>query len=56
MRAFAWNVGTCRLDDKGEIQAWTRKDESTEARHRDGLPCSSEEGWQYSWSEGGKWS
>jgi hypothetical protein len=35
--AFARNVGTCRPDDKGEIQAGgPRKDESTEAGHRDG--------------------
>jgi hypothetical protein len=35
--AFAWNVGTCRLDAKGDIQMGSpHEDQSTEARHRDG--------------------
>jgi hypothetical protein len=35
--AFAWNVGTCRLDAKGEVQMGSpHEDESTEARHRGG--------------------
>ena len=34
----------------------TVKDESTEARHRVGLPHSSDENRQCGWSEGGKWS
>ena len=43
--AFARNVGTCRPDDKGEIQAGgPRKDESTEAGHRGGAVHSRDEG------------
>ena len=35
--AFAWNVGTCRPDAKGEIQmGGPHKDESTEAERRGG--------------------
>ena len=35
--AFAWNVGTCRLDAKGDIQMGSpHEDKSTEARHRGG--------------------
>jgi hypothetical protein len=35
--AFAWNVGTCRPDAKGEIQVGgPHEDESTEAGHRGG--------------------
>jgi len=44
-QALAWNVGTCRLDAKGEIQAGGPcEDESTNAGHRDGATCSSDEG------------
>jgi hypothetical protein len=43
--AFARNVGTCRPDVKGELQAGgPREDESTEAGHRDGATCSRDEG------------
>ncbi len=42
--AFVRNVGTCRLDDKGETQMGNpHKSESTEVRHRDGTIHSSEE-------------
>jgi hypothetical protein len=35
--AFVWNVGTCRLDAKGDIQMGsTHEDESTDARRRGG--------------------
>ena len=44
-QAFAWNMGTCRPDAKGEIQAGgPRKDESTDAGHRGGATRSSDEG------------
>jgi hypothetical protein len=44
-RAFARNVGTCRPDAKGAIQAGgPREDRSTEAGHRDGAARSSAEG------------
>jgi hypothetical protein len=43
--AFAWNVGTCRLDAKGEIQVGgPHEDESTEAWHRGGAIRSRAEG------------
>jgi hypothetical protein len=43
--AFARNVGTCRPDAKGEIQAGgPREDESTEVGHRGGATSSREEG------------
>jgi hypothetical protein len=43
--ALARNVGTCRSDAKGEVQAGgPRKDESTEAGHRDGATRSRDEG------------
>jgi hypothetical protein len=43
--ALARNVGTCRPDEKGEIQAGgPREDESTEAGHRDGATRSRDEG------------
>ena len=42
--ALARNVGTCRPDGKGEVQAGgPRKDESTEVGHRDGATRSSDE-------------
>jgi hypothetical protein len=42
--AFAWNVGTCRPDAKGEIQAGgPREDESTEVGHGGGATRSREE-------------
>ena len=44
-QAFAWNVGTCRPDVKGEIQmGGPHEDESTEAGHRGGATRSREEG------------
>ena len=42
--ALARNVGTCRPDAKGEVQAGgPRKDESTEVGHRDGATRSRDE-------------
>jgi hypothetical protein len=42
--ALARNVGTCRLDGKGEIQAGgPREGESTDARHRGGVTRSRKE-------------
>jgi hypothetical protein len=36
-QAFAWNVGTCRLDVKGNVQiGGPDEDQLTDARHRDG--------------------
>ena len=43
IQAFVWNVGTCRLDDKGEMQEPKLKCESTDARHRGGASRSSDE-------------
>ena len=44
-QALARNVGTCRPDVKGEIQAGGPcEDESTDAGHRDGAIRSSDEG------------
>ncbi len=44
-QALMWNVGTYGSDVKGEIQVGSpRKDESTEAEHRGGVACISEEG------------
>ena len=43
--AFAWNVGTCRPDAKGAIQAGgPREDWSTNVGHRGGAARSREEG------------
>jgi hypothetical protein len=43
--ALARNVGTCRPDAKGEVQAGgPREDKSTEAGHRDGATRSRDEG------------
>ena len=43
--ALAWNVGTCRPDVKGAIQAGgPREDRSTDAGHRGGATRSSDEG------------
>ena len=44
IQAFVWNVGTCRLNVKGEIQEPKLKCESTDVRHRGGASCSSVEG------------
>ncbi len=44
-QALAWNVGTCRLDAKGEVQVGgPDEDQSTDARHRDGAVRSRVEG------------
>jgi hypothetical protein len=43
--AFAWNVGTCRPDAKGEIQVGgPHEDESSEAGHRGGATRNRAEG------------
>ncbi|MCP4599082.1 MAG: hypothetical protein GY847_00830 [Proteobacteria bacterium] len=44
-QAFTWNMGTCRCDAKGDVQAGgPRKDQSTDARHRGGVARSRVEG------------
>jgi hypothetical protein len=44
-QALVWNVGTCCLDVKGETQAGGPCEcESTNARQRDGVASSSDEG------------
>jgi hypothetical protein len=44
-QALVQNVGTCRPDVKGDVQAGDpRKDQSTDAGHRDGAVRSREEG------------
>lgn len=53
-RALVWNVGTCRLDGKGETQAGGPcKGESTDARHRGGVARSSEEDLVMRWERRG---
>jgi hypothetical protein len=48
-----WNVGTCRLNVKGEIQVSDpHKNESTDVRHRGGTTRSSDEALEREWSEG----
>ena len=43
-QALVWNVGTCGSDDKGETQVrGPHEGESTEAGHRGGITCSSDE-------------
>jgi hypothetical protein len=42
-QAFVWNVGTCRLDVKRDVQGRNPKDQRIDARHRDGATRSSEE-------------
>jgi hypothetical protein len=44
VQALVWNVGTCRSDAKGEVQVEAPRDERTDAEHRGGVACSSEEG------------
>ena len=44
VQALVRNVGTCRPDAKGEVQVEAPRDERTDAGHRDGVACSSEEG------------
>ena len=36
IQAFAWNLGTCRPDVKGEAKWRTHEGESTDAGHRGG--------------------
>ena len=44
-QALVWNVGTCRLDAKGNIQAGgPDEDQRTDARHRGGAARSRVEG------------
>jgi hypothetical protein len=44
-QAFAWNVGTCRLDAKGKVQVGRPgEDQTTDARHRGGAARSRVEG------------
>lgn len=44
-QAFAWNVGTCGSDAKGDVQAGgPREDQSTKAGHRGGAARSRGEG------------
>ncbi len=52
-QALMGNVGTCRLDAKGEIRrGGPLKEKSTDARHRGGAARSSEEAAERSSSEG----
>ena len=43
IQAFIWNVGTCRADVKRKMQVGSHKCESSDAAHRGGAICSSEE-------------
>jgi len=52
-QAFVGNVGTCRLDAKGEIRRSSPpKEKRTDARHSDGAARSSEEAVERPWSKG----
>ena len=42
-QAVVWNVGTCRLDVKRDVQGRNPEDQRIDARHRDGATRSSEE-------------
>jgi|SRR6516225_829314 len=42
-QAFVWNVGTCRLDVKRDVQGRTPKDQRIDARHRGGATRNSGE-------------
>jgi hypothetical protein len=42
-QAVVWNVGTCRLDGKRDVQGRHPEDQRIDARHRDGATRSSEE-------------
>ena len=42
-RAFVWNVGTCRLDEKRDVQGRKPEGQRINAGHRDGATRSSEE-------------
>ena len=53
IQARMWNVGTCRSDAKGRIQAeGLREDASTNAEHRGGAARSSDEIPETGWSKG----
>jgi hypothetical protein len=44
VQALAWNVGTCRCDAKREAQVeGLHECESSEAQHRGGAACNSDE-------------
>lgn len=46
-QALVRNVGTCRLDAKGDVRVGNpHKDQSTDARHRDGVARSRVEGFE----------
>ena len=52
-QALVGNVGTCRLDAKGEIRTGSpRKEKSTDARHRGGAARSSNDAVERSRSKG----
>ncbi len=51
-QALMGNVGTCRLDDKGEIRKGSPLKKSTNAGHRGGVARSSVEAAERLWSEG----
>lgn len=52
-QALMGNVGTCRLDAKGEIRRGSPpKEKSTDARHRGGAARSSGDAAETSWSKG----
>lgn len=52
-QALSGNVGTCRLDDKGELRgSRPSEDKSTDARHRGGAARSSDEVPEKAWSKG----
>ncbi len=52
-QALSGNVGTCRLDAKGEFRRSSPpKEKSTNARHRGGAARSSDEAIERLWSEG----
>ena len=53
VQAQMWNVGTCRSDDKGRVQADSLgEDASTDAEHRGGVARSSDEVPEKGWSKG----
>jgi hypothetical protein len=43
MEALVWNIGSCRFDVKGEIQAENLQELNTDAKHSGGLIGSSVE-------------
>ena len=44
IQALVRNVRTCHLDEKRETQVEAQERESTDAGHRDGVACNSDEG------------